>query len=320
MLHDSCLMLHEMQTSSVDVVSDVLQSAELRTRFFGCWKLGAPWAIHVPRKPTSSFYVVARGQARLSLAEGPPSESATGDVVLLPRGAAHVVDDGSSRRPPSFRHRATLDPEALGRGGPLGGDGPQCSLVVGCFSFTDAAHPLLRMLPPCIHLPAERLDRTLAASVSLMREEAALAGPGAPLVLGRLADILLIQVLRTMADEPGAGGWQALRDPHVASALQLLHERFAEPWSVSSLAASVGLSRSGFAARFQERVGESPGRYLIRIRLTHAAAKLRSTDASTESIAQSAGYESVEAFRKAFKRQYAEAPGAYRRRARAQPR
>jgi AraC-like DNA-binding protein len=99
----------------------------------------------------------------------------------------------------------------------------------------------------------------------------------------------------------------------VSKALGILHARVAEPWTVASLAAKVGLSRSGFAARFTALVGEPPLQYLARWRMARAAELLRDTNESIVEIAERVGYESVPSFGKAFKRWQGESPGAFRR-------
>lgn len=299
----------------MDVVSDVLRGAQLRTRFFGRWELGAPWALHVPAKATSSLYVVVRGQARLTIADGGNAALSTGDLVILPRGLGHVLDDGSLRKPPSRRHAAALSSAALEESHCLGGDGLRCTLAVGCFSLESAEHPLLRALPVMIHLPVDetRRDSRLAASIELLAAESAGKGPGSELILGRLADIVLVQALRFTRFSEGIAGWPALSDKRISATLELIHERFSEGWTVQSLAGKVGLSRSGLAARFRELVGEPPLHYLTRLRLTHAAEHLRGSEETVESIAQVIGYDSAVAFRKAFKRHHGQTPGQYRR-------
>jgi transcriptional regulator GlxA family with amidase domain len=107
----------------------------------------------------------------------------------------------------------------------------------------------------------------------------------------------------------------ALRDPHVAAAVQLVHGQPQRPWTVGGLAAEVALSRSAFAARFRELVGEPPMRYLVRARLVHAAGLLHTTDLGLGEIARRTGHESESSFSRAFKRVFGIAPGAYRGRA-----
>jgi AraC-like DNA-binding protein len=73
------------------------------------------------------------------------------------------------------------------------------------------------------------------------------------------------------------------------------------------------MSRSAFAARFTERVGEAPLQYLTRWRMTQAAELLRERDDSVPTIAERVGYRNAAAFMKAFARVEGVGPGAYRR-------
>lgn len=110
-----------------------------------------------------------------------------------------------------------------------------------------------------------------------------------------------------------AQGLCALADPHIGAALRLMHARPADTWTVASLAHEVGQSRSAFAARFAELVGESPLQYLTRWRMTQAAEWLRDRSDSVPAIAQRVGYGNAAAFMKAFTRVQGQGPGAYRR-------
>jgi AraC-like DNA-binding protein len=322
----------------VDVIADVLQALRFTTLFFGRFELGAPWALRVPAKPTSSFYVLARGQLRVAV-EGLPAPVflSAGDVVLLPHGASHVLDDGG-RRAPAARDfidgerlrdeaSASASPRPLAAACVLGGPGPTSTLISGCFSLSPGeTHPLLRALPRALPLRSGDPGAmpALAATVQLIAAESAAPGPGSSLVLGRLADVLLVhafraQMAREAADEGGGEpptGLRALADPAVAAALALMHARWRDPWTVASLAEAVGLSRSGFSARFHALVGEPPLRYLAGWRMTKAARWLREGAEGIATIAERAGYESVPAFSKAFKQWRGVGPGEYRRSAR----
>ncbi|NOK33679.1 AraC family transcriptional regulator [Corallococcus exercitus] len=300
-----------------DVVSDVLETLRFKTLLFGRFELGAPWAVRMPRKANASFYVVARGSLRLQV-EGTakPVFLSAGDVVLLPRAPAHVLDDGSRRAPAAsdFVPSQLLRPPTTR----LGGTGPLTTLVTGCFQFgVDPVHPLLRAFPSIIRLSTQEGQGTpsLAATVQLITAETATPGPGSALVLGRLADVLLVHALRAQTALAGArqAGWKALADPAIGNALSLMHEQPGTPWTVERLAQAVGVSRSGFAARFHALVGETPLHYLANWRMIRAARWLRESTDSLDTIAERAGYESAPAFSKAFKRRWGVGPGAYRR-------
>jgi AraC-like DNA-binding protein len=162
----------------------------------------------------------------------------------------------------------------------------------------------------------ERSEQWLDAILQLLAVETALEQPGTETVVSRLTDILFVRALRThLASLPeGSQGWlRALKDPPMATALHLLHEQPEQPWTVEGLAERLAMSRSAFAARFKELVGEPPMSYLTRWRLQKAAHRMLEGDATLASIARAVGYETESAFGKAFRRHFGVTPGDYRK-------
>jgi len=104
-----------------------------------------------------------------------------------------------------------------------------------------------------------------------------------------------------------------LRDPQTGQALTLMHAKPAKDWSAETLAADVGMSRSGFAERFTSLVGQPPMQYLTYWRMQLAAQRLRESREAIAQIGFGVGYESEAAFSRAFKREFGEAPAAWRR-------
>ncbi|GAB4522067.1 MAG: AraC family transcriptional regulator [Haliangiales bacterium] len=297
-----------------DVMSDVLDVIRFHTAFFGRLVFGAPWALRIAEKPTSSFYAVAEGQPRLLVnGHAEAIRLAPGDVAIVLRGSGHQFDDGHRRAPP---REDFIDGAALRDAtGTLGGAGAKTTLIAGCFTFSAGArHPLLRALPAALYLPArDPAVSELAATIQLIIAESATPRPGSALILARLTDVLLVQALRAQVALPESGGMRALSDPVVGPALSLIHTRYRAPWTVASLAAAVGISRSGFAQRFRDVLGEPPLRYLVGWRMTKAASRLRSTSDSVAEIADEVGYASAPAFSKAFKQWAGVSPDAFRR-------
>ena len=154
-------------------------------------------------------------------------------------------------------------------------------------------------------------------NIRFITREVATGRPGSDIVLLRMADVLFIQILRAylarVADDDG-GFLAALRDPSTAAALAAMHEHAAAPWTVASLAREVGLSRSVFAARFTQLVGEPPLGYLTRLRMVKASTLLRE-GATLASASRLTGYGSEASFSHAFRHWSGVAPGAWRRRA-----
>jgi AraC-like DNA-binding protein len=150
-----------------------------------------------------------------------------------------------------------------------------------------------------------------------MAAEARELWPGGEAVLTRLGDILVIQALRSWLEtDPGArSGWLgALQDRQIGPAIALIHEQPARTWTVATLADELAMSRSAFAARFTELVGEPVTAYVTRRRMQLAVGALRDEGATVAELANRLGYRSEAAFSRAFKRVVGTAPATLRRR------
>src|SRR5690606_2305222 len=113
---------------------------------------------------------------------------------------------------------------------------------------------------------------------------------------------------------PAANAWAAgMQDALIGRALGILHGQIARRWTTEALAKELAVSRSAFAERFTRAIGEPPMRYLARQRLERAAAQLKDTAEPIARIAYAVGYESEEAFSRAFRREYDVPPAAWRR-------
>ena len=107
--------------------------------------------------------------------------------------------------------------------------------------------------------------------------------------------------------------FQRLADPQIRKALQLMYAEPESVWTVPELARQVSMSRSAFALRFKELIGQAPLEYLTRCRMYKAERLLRENGRKLFEVAASVGYESGGAFHKAFKRVLGMTPGEYRR-------
>jgi AraC-like DNA-binding protein len=141
--------------------------------------------------------------------------------------------------------------------------------------------------------------------------------PGSEVAANRLAEVLFIQAIRAHlasgADCRNPGWLRAIFDPQVGAAIGAIHENVNRPWTVEALAESAGMSRSAFALRFKELLGQTPLDYLTEWRMQKAVQLLEHKDKKLFEIARSVGYESDAAFSKAFKRVLGLTPGEHRR-------
>ncbi len=140
--------------------------------------------------------------------------------------------------------------------------------------------------------------------------------PGGSLVAQHLAYMILVQALRLHLAEglKGGVGWLfALADQQMSAAIHAMHDDPAHRWTLQALAARAGMSRSTFALKFKQTVGESAMEYLTRWRMLLAGDRLMSTGDPISAIALSLGYESESAFSTAFKRVMGCSPRQYSR-------
>ena len=73
---------------------------------------------------------------------------------------------------------------------------------------------------------------------------------------------------------------------HAVTAIRVLRSRLAEPWTLSSLAAEIHLSRSQLVRCFDATVGTSPMAYQRQMRVERMARLLTSTDLSISEAAR----------------------------------
>jgi AraC-like DNA-binding protein len=301
------------------LIADLLQSIRLRSSVYFRPELAAPWGCSMAGRGTA-FHIVASGTCWLEVwGVQQRTKLSGGDLVVVPRGTAHALRDAPTSQTVDFFDLARNHGGEKNRVFRAGGTGAITRLVCGGTQFENGAtDPLLALLPPFIHVKGEEGSAApwLQATMMHLVEELDSDRPGAEAVVTRLADILFIQAVRLYLDQHATAesGWlAALRDEQIGRALALLHTQPHQPWTVASLAERVAVSRSAFAANFARLVGEPPLHYLTRLRLNAASLRLQSSNDTLQAIAASAGYRSVAAFSKAFKRQVGITPGEYRR-------
>ena len=307
-------------SSSFDLLTDLMEQVRLEGTVYFHAELPAPWGLEIAREGRSPFYFLAEGRAELRVRGLRATHVIeAGDFVLIPRGTAHTVRSGPDALLVGFDDFLATHPmDAAGRVR-LRGRGPLTRVTGGFFSCDSLrANPLFAALPALIHLKAdsEQMREWLAPTLAFIEAEQDHPAQGGRTVLRRLADVLFIQAVRAViAQSPhDASGWlRGLSDARVARALALLHERYAEPWTLDSLARAAGISRTLLAVRFKQLVGEPPMRYLERWRMTRAATLLRETRLPVGLVGAELGYGSEAVFAKAFKRVHGAPPGRFRR-------
>ncbi len=302
----------------MDVLTDVLNTFELKGWLSSRQELAPPWRYDFAASRDSMFHVLSYGGAYLHVeGEAEPRWVEDGDVLLFPTGHPHsLYDDPAS--PQTRLVHLDYNPQRGHHVVYCDGDAPKPLLLCGAFHFAyPHDFPLLNRLPKLIHISGAqgRLEEGFADIVRLIARESASQQPGAEVMLRRLTELLFIQVIRLWIDQQAEAsvGWVgALRDQPISTALGLIHQSPEYRWTVQEMADAAALSRSAFSARFTELVGEPPLTYLTRWRMLRAT-RLLKNEVRMETIAEQLGYESEAAFRKAFKREMGIPPAQYRR-------
>ncbi|MEQ1951442.1 AraC family transcriptional regulator [Mesorhizobium sp. CN2-181] len=299
----------------MDILAQVLDRVRLGGTLLFHFELGYPWNLALPARPYALFHYLSRGSATLVLEQGRELRMTEGDFVVVTRGEPHLIYSDSRAKPLQI---LDLD-RPSGRLGVVrhGGSAQPVSTMI-CGNFTverPSRGSVLELLPPLLLLKSTDGGGGLNTLLERMVSESAFARPGQDVALSRLTDVLFVEVLRSWIAslDYGEGGWLgAMADPHIGPALQLIHERPEQPWTLGNLGHRVGLGRSAFSARFTKLVGQSMYRYLIARRMAEAAFILESSDDGIARVASRVGYETAAAFSKLFHRHHGLSPGRYR--------
>jgi AraC-like DNA-binding protein len=298
----------------MDPLSDVLSLLKPRSYVSGGFDVGGRLSVRFGKHEGIKCYAVVSGEIWLAV-EGvsDPVRLTTGDCFLLPRGWPFCLATDLTAQPVEA---LSILATARRIGGVVtvngGGD---CLVVGGHFALTgDHAGMLLGALPPIVHIRNESDKAAMRWSLERMRQELREGEPGGFLMAQHLAHLMLLQALRlhlAEGSETNVGWLFALSDKHIGAAISAVHDAPAHPWTLQTLAERAGMSRSTFALRFKERVGESPMEYLTRWRMLLAGDRLMNSSDPVSLIARSLGYESESAFSTAFKRVMGRSPRQY---------
>jgi AraC-like DNA-binding protein len=264
-----------------------------------------------------AYHYVTRGRVLLQLAGQEPVTIEGGEIVVFPTNDRHKL--GSDLSLPPVSAKELVKPPAGGQMARIdyGGGGAATHIMCGFLGTDSPNDPMIEMLPSVLKLAIQQgaSSNWIESSLRFAAQEMASGRAGSPAILAQLAECLFMEAVRRYVDSlpPVERGWIAgLRDPAIGKALALLHARKDYRWTAEELAREIGLSRSAFADRFTRVMGEPPMRYLARLRLQHAARRLRASHDPVARIAFEAGYESEAAFSRAFKRELGVPPAIWR--------
>ncbi|MBG6105290.1 AraC-like DNA-binding protein [Micromonospora vinacea] len=302
----------------MDPFDNLLRGLHADGAAFGRSVLTPPWALRFTDGAPLTLCVPMRGEGWISHPDSDkPRLVRVGEAATV-RGPAPFV---FSAEPRSSFEPGDLRDVRRGQTGvvdPVGADHTErLVLLVGVYHVRGRVpQRLLGALPPVLVVPE---DQDCAALRDYLDAQLDAGRPGRQVVLDRLLDWLLVCTVRDWFDQPEAetpGWYRALSDDTVGPVLRAMHDAPGRPWTLASLAAQAGVSRSTLAKRFTALVGEPPLTYLTDWRMTVAADLLAESTATVAAVARHLGYADAFGFSAAFKRVHGMSPSGHRRLAR----
>ncbi|MFT3986258.1 cupin domain-containing protein [Aestuariivirga sp.] len=299
----------------IDPLSSIIELLRPQTVFTKGISGAGRWSVRYSDFGHPSFAIILEGSCRLTVDGQDEFHLQAGDFVLLPTTPGFTMNGGEPASPAikptpidvSAAARAQEDVRHGDQQGP-----PEVRIQGGYFAFGgDEPGVLLSLLPAVIHV---RGEERLSALMRLVGSEADDEKSGRDFVLSRLAELILVEALRSQQTLAApAGLMRGLSDPRLAAALKLMHNDAARAWTMADLAKEAALSRSVFFERFSSYVGLPPMEYLLAWRMAVAKDLLRRTDLDVSQVAERVGYGSASAFSTAFSRHVGQPPGRYAR-------
>lgn len=213
------------------------------------------------------------------------------------RAALEIEQPGVLFYPRALSHRLVVP------------DASAADVLCATISFAGGSqNPLARSLPDLLLVPLDSVA-TLAATLDVLYQEAGAETFGRQVILDRLCEVLIVQLLRYAVSHEliGRGALAGASNIFLARALSAIHAQPGHAWSIASLADQAGMSRSAFSRLFHDIVGVTPAAYLADCRIV-AAQRLLDDGRPVGTVALEVGYGSQPAFTKAFTRRVGMSP------------
>ncbi len=300
----------------MDALSDVLDSLKLKGVVYQKIRFTAPWGVAIAQDQYSQFWRLLKGRCYVSIAGEEIIKMNEGDFILVPHGAAHrILGHPDNASVPAAHYVKALQSGQL----LFQGNDEETLLIGGHFEFTSSVlHPFIQSLPKVIKLNSHQneIRLWLEQSAAFMNEELNTGRAGSRVILGRLAEVVFILIIRAYTEEAevGQGFLRAIKDPQISTSLNCMHAAPEKEWTLDQLAVAAGMSRSPYCKKFKMLLGETPLVYLTNWRILRSKEFLLENKENISAIAEKVGYQSEAAFNRLFKSKVGETPASFRRR------
>lgn len=299
----------------MDVLSDILTTMHLSGSVYFSTCFCSPWGLDIATTDKASFHIIKHGECWLQMETlAAPKRLTSGDILVLPHGTKHQISDQPESH--CFDGQETVK-QIISGDNPFLIGSESLHILCGYFEFAhEQKQPFIASLPEIIHLTQDDRNKLchLDTVLTLIINEASTELLGKAAIINRITEVLFIQVIRAyiQLQNHTDNYLSALNDKHIAKALAHIHQSPQKEWTLERLASEAGMSRSVFANRFHQLVGQPPMKYLLAQRMLMAKAQIANSKDPLFNIAEQVGYKSTSSFKKAFKRFFNKTPASFR--------
>ena len=295
------------------LVDRLIDHVTVEVEPFAVCLLQTGWRLRLPGNAGTVLHFVLEGTGKLRSPDGEwPLKPLT--LAVVPHDMPHSVECGEG---PLSENVINSVPECEGileiqSGAPGAGD---LRIACGLINVTYGdSLDLFGRLDRVIVADLSAFPQSAAAFTGILREQQHPAEGSTALTRALMTQCLIYLLRQTVEQSDGPLPWlAALDDPGLSRALELLLTAPGQHHSVDSLAEAALMSRSVFAQRFHEALGQPPLAFLHEIRMRRAAQLLeRSSTVGVEQVAHAVGLTSRSRFSEAFKARFGLTPAAYR--------
>ncbi len=260
--------------------------------------------LRVARARRPRFHLVLSGECRVTMLEdGAETPLRAGDFALFMNGLGHDLGDREAEAQPLPIESLAVEEEVAR----IDFGHARVTLLSGSFGLEQRRDETpAGAFPPVLVNPVGSLP-VLAGLFTPVGSDnlASLSrGPGGRAFAAALIRLLYVETVRRRFErlsQSDPGNLRKLGISQIAAARRLIHADPGHAWTLDGMARSVGMSRSVFARRFHEVVGETPQHYLAGIRFDQATRRIEAGASVTEASAH-VGYASPSAFARAYSR------------------
>src|ERR1043165_2265772 len=223
----------------MDLLSDILETIRLKADIYRKLTVSQnSWGIEVAKDNNSQFWRLLTGTCYLRVQGEPAIKMREGEIFFIPHGASHQISGNPQNKcVPSAEYG-----RALRNGTPLfKGSDEETVLMGGHFEINPSfKHPFISSLPKLMHIKTmeSELSFWLKSVAVFLTEEISDEKAGSKVILGRLADIIFILIIRAYVDQEKIeqGFLMALKDERLSNSLKSMHEFPEKEWTIEQLA------------------------------------------------------------------------------------